>query len=47
MIAKIRSSYGGSDKTDFRTILDYVHSRTEGQAWQIIKNHTSDLARRP
>ena len=37
MTAKIRSSYGND--ADFRTVMDYIHSRTDGQAWQIIENH--------
>jgi dGTP triphosphohydrolase len=38
MTAKIRSSYGND--SDFRTVMDYVHSRTDGQAWQIIENYS-------
>ena len=44
MTAKIRSSYGND--SDFRTVMDYVHSRTDGQAWQIIENH-SEFSRSP
>jgi hypothetical protein len=50
MQAKLRASYGVGIpdlEADTTAILDFVHSRTEGQAWQIIDNHTSDLARTP
>ena len=49
MQAKLRASYGVGTETDvdITTVLDFVHSRTEGQAWQIIDNHTSNLARNP
>lgn len=45
IMAKLRATYGA--ESDPRTILDYIHSRTKGQAWQIIENHIFDLARRP
>jgi len=44
MLAKIRASYG--DDGELRTVLDYIQSRTEGQAWQIIENH-SESSRLP
>jgi hypothetical protein len=46
MAAKLRSTYGGAD-ADFRTVMDYIHSRTEGQTWQIIENHSSENSRLP
>ncbi|KAM0708516.1 hypothetical protein Q7P35_005168 [Cladosporium inversicolor] len=40
MKAKLRASYD-HDK-DVQTLLDYLHSRTTGQAWQVIDNHNID-----